>query len=142
MDRMRRAEIPSDTESMDRFIAKAVEQAKRFVLCPERLYEVRLIITEIIANAYLHGNRCVADKRIRIRWAIDEKGFRLRVKDEGEGFDHARLPDPRDPENLGKDHGRGLFLVRLMSNAVIFHGAGNDVEVVKLFPPGPAGTPA
>lgn len=133
---MRRAVIASDTEAMDRFIGRAVEVARRFVLSPERLYEVRLIITEIIANAYLHGNARDAAKRIRIAWSVSPREFRLRVRDEGRGFDHDRLPDPRDPENLGKDHGRGLFLVRLMSNAVIFHGAGNDVEVVKLFAPG------
>ncbi len=127
--------IASDTEAMDAFIAGAVEAVKEYVASPERLYEIRLIITEIVANAYLHGNRCDARKSIRIAWSIDPERFFLRVQDEGEGFDFECLPDPRRPENLGLDHGRGLFLVRLMASELIFHGVGNDVEVVKRLDP-------
>jgi len=134
-DGIRHAVIASDTEAMDAFIARAVEVVKEFGASPERLYEIRLIITEIVANAYLHGNRRDAAKCIRIAWSIDAERFFLRVQDEGEGFDFGCLPDPRRPENLGLDHGRGLFLVRLMASELTFHGPGNDVEVVKKLDP-------
>lgn len=131
---MRKSVIPSDLDAIDRFIHEAVTAASRYVTSPDRLYEIRLILTEIIANAYCHGNGRDAGKLIHIEYSISERRFALRIRDEGGGFDPAKVPDPLAAENLELDHGRGLYLVRLMSSSVVFHGCGNDVEVVKLFP--------
>jgi serine/threonine-protein kinase RsbW len=51
------------------------------------------------------------------------------VKDEGPGFDYAHLPDPTSPENLEKPGGRGIFLMRHLSDEVQFRDAGRIVEL-------------
>ena len=38
--------------------------------------------------------------------------LRIRVRDQGEGFDPGELADPLAPENLLKASGRGIFLIR------------------------------
>jgi serine/threonine-protein kinase RsbW len=47
------------------------------------------------------------------------------VSDQGPGFDFEHLPDPTDPENIEKPHGRGVFLMRALADSVEFsdHGA-------------------
>jgi len=51
------------------------------------------------------------------------------VQDEGKGFDFDHLPDPTDPENIEKLTGRGVFLMRQLSDALRFVGNGNAVEM-------------
>ena len=51
----------------------------------------------------------------------------FKVRDEGAGFDFDNLPDPTAPENLLKENGRGIFLMRNLADEVEFTGEGNEV---------------
>jgi len=57
--------------------------------------------------------------------------LRFYIEDEGAGFDPASLPDPTDPENLIKAHGRGLLLMRTFMDEVAHNGKGNALTLVK-----------
>ena len=57
--------------------------------------------------------------------------LRFYIEDQGQGFDPAKLPDPTDPENLVKAHGRGLLLVRTFMDEVTHNDVGNAVTMVK-----------
>ena len=59
----------------------------------------------------------------------DEASITLR--DEGPGFDPRSLPDPTDPENIGKISGRGLLLIRTFMDDVRFNESGNEITLVK-----------
>ena len=48
---------------------------------------------------------------------------------EGEGFDFDNIPDPTAPENLLKIGGRGVFLMRQLSDDVLFRDNGSTVEI-------------
>ena len=51
------------------------------------------------------------------------------VADEGEGFDFDNLPDPTAPENLEKPDGRGIFLMKNLSDDVKFDDNGSRVSI-------------
>ena len=51
------------------------------------------------------------------------------VKDEGKGFNYEQLPDPTSPENLEKPGGRGIFLMKHLSDEVQFKENGRVVEL-------------
>ena len=55
------------------------------------------------------------------------------LTDEGIGVDPAKLPDPRDPENLLRGTGRGIFLIRSMMDEVNFRQLhpGTELTLVK-----------
>lgn len=53
------------------------------------------------------------------------------IRDEGPGFDPASLPDPEDPENILRSHGRGLLLIRSFMDDVIFNEKGNQITLIK-----------
>jgi CheY-like chemotaxis protein len=53
------------------------------------------------------------------------------VRDEGPGFDPSLLPDPTDPSNLEKVHGRGLLLIRTFMDEVYHNEKGNEITMIK-----------
>ncbi len=53
------------------------------------------------------------------------------IRDDGIGFDPAKLADPRDPVNLQKCSGRGLFLIRTFMDEVRFNETGNEITMIK-----------
>jgi serine/threonine-protein kinase RsbW len=46
------------------------------------------------------------------------------IEDEGAGFDFNSLADPTEPENIEKPGGRGVFLMRNLSDEVKFELGG------------------
>ena len=53
------------------------------------------------------------------------------IRDDGRGFDPSKLADPRDPANLQKCSGRGLFLIRTFMDEVRFNESGNEITMIK-----------
>lgn len=53
------------------------------------------------------------------------------IRDEGRGFDPSTLPDPSDPENILRAHGRGLLLIRNFMDDVVFNETGNQITLIK-----------
>jgi len=82
----------------------------------------RLLVscTEAVNNAIVHGNKSNPEKIVSIRCIVSGGILTICVADEGEGFDPDSLQDPRDEENLLKENGRGVFLMRSLMDKVIF----------------------
>ena len=51
------------------------------------------------------------------------------MTDEGEGFEPKALPDPTSPEFLEREGGRGVFLMRALSDAIEYRAEGRSVEM-------------
>ena len=56
---------------------------------------------------------------------------RFVIRDDGEGFDAGRIPDPADPKNLLRPSGRGLLLMRSFMDELHFNDIGNEVKMLK-----------
>ncbi|MGB2868485.1 MAG: ATP-binding protein, partial [Bacteroidota bacterium] len=84
------------------------------------MYRLLVAGTEAVNNAIIHGNKSNPDKCVAmvVIWTAD--ALTLRVKDSGTGFDPTTLPNPLADENLLKDSGRGIFLIRQMMDEVKF----------------------
>jgi serine/threonine-protein kinase RsbW len=79
----------------------------------EKISGLLLSVTEATTNAMIHGNKGDKSKLVKISVNIKDNTLTVAVKDEGVGFDPSIVPDPTDPENLLKDSGRGLYLMRI-----------------------------
>lgn len=102
--------------------------------------DVQLATHEAVINAIVHGNRLDEARRVVVVLSIDAGSIEIRVRDEGQGFDPSRVPDPRAPENLCRTSGRGLFLMRrLMDEVAIRRRArgGTEVRMLKRRAPKP-----
>ncbi|HEY6400435.1 MAG TPA: ATP-binding protein, partial [Blastocatellia bacterium] len=78
----------------------------------ESAYWINMAVRESVANAVEHGNKYDQQKSVDIRYTIGVDALRVTVRDYGEGFDPATLPDPLDPHNLLNPAGRGILYMR------------------------------
>ena len=90
---------------------------------------ILICITEAVNNAIYHGNKEEEDKKVNILTSIDSNKITISVSDEGEGFNYNNLPDPTDPANLIHASGRGLFLIKQLSDLLIFNNEGSSLEM-------------
>jgi len=86
-------------------------------------------ITEAVTNAIYHGNKSDPAKKVHIQYQIKDNNLSFVVADEGPGFDYYNLPDPTAPENLEKECGRGIFLMKHLTDQLIFADNGRVVEL-------------
>lgn len=108
--------------------------AKEGNFSEEERDSLAIAVTETVNNAMIHGNKTDKNKNVYIEYLLSDVDLTIRVRDEGCGFDPEDVADPRDPENLLKERGRGIFIVKtLMSDVSYVHdGSGTLVTLVKI----------
>jgi serine/threonine-protein kinase RsbW len=124
--------IPSDVRYIERVVEMVTRQCAELEYHPRQLaLNVPVALTEALSNAILRGNREMPSRSVRVRAEVDRERLVLEVADEGTGFDlEACLVDPTSPENLTREDGRGLFLMkRLMDRIERFDNHGNVVRM-------------
>jgi serine/threonine-protein kinase RsbW len=90
---------------------------------------ILIALTEAVNNAIHHGNRLDPGKQVVVGYKLEGAKVTFVVRDEGPGFDHDHLPDPTDPQNIEKPHGRGVFLMRALADEVAFDDNGSTVSM-------------
>jgi len=122
-------EIPSIVENI-RIIESFIDNAKEKFNLDDDIYgNIMIAVTESVNNAIKHGNKNNKTKNVSISLSLNENILKFRVEDQGNGFDHSNLPDPTSPENISKPSGRGIFLMKHLSDEVNFHDEGKTVEL-------------
>lgn len=93
---------------------------------------VELALQEAVANAIRHGCGGDRTKELECSVAHDAAGeVVITVRDPGRGFDPATVPDPREPANVLKPGGRGIFLINGLMDQVQFADGGREVQMRK-----------
>ncbi|HEY4655490.1 MAG TPA: ATP-binding protein [Cyclobacteriaceae bacterium] len=122
-------QIPSIVENI-RMIESFIDNAKdKFHLEDDIYGNIMIAVTEAVNNAIKHGNAGNKRKNVFLSLSLDQSMIKFIVKDEGSGFDYDNLPDPTSPENLEKPGGRGIFLMKHLSDEVRFAEGGKVVEM-------------
>lgn len=88
---------------------------------------ILIAVTEAVTNAIIHGNQNNPEKLVEINVDSELKEVVFSIIDAGGGFDFTNLPDPIAPENLEKPNGRGIFLMKNLSDKVEFFDEGRKV---------------
>ncbi|HEX3018700.1 MAG TPA: SpoIIE family protein phosphatase [Chitinispirillaceae bacterium] len=118
-------------EDMDRAIAVILSNMDSCGYTDDAIRKMKISLTELLVNAILHGNKKDYSKKVIMGHIVDKSSAIISIMDEGSGFDPATVPDPTLPDNLVKDCGRGLFIVRHYVDNMIFNDNGNRVTVIK-----------
>jgi serine/threonine-protein kinase RsbW len=122
-------QVPSIIENI-RMIESFIDNAKeRFQLDDDIYGNIMIAVTEAVNNAIKHGNSGDKSKNVSLSLFLNESMIKFIVKDEGRGFNYENLPDPTAPENLEKIGGRGIFLMKHLSDEVQFKEQGRIVEL-------------
>ena len=124
-----RIEVPSLSENI-RMIESFIDNAKeKFQLNDDIYGNIMIAVTEAVNNAIRHGNKSESTKNVTLALSLENGLIKFKIEDEGNGFDYHNLPDPTAPENLEKPGGRGIFLMKHLSDEVTFKKSGRVVEL-------------
>ena len=96
--------------------------------------DLAIAVTELVNNAIKHGNRKDVTKKVTVILNYSDGEARASVTDQGPGFNPDNIPSPVAEENLLKEIGRGIFIVRSLMDDVRFTfppEGGTTVTVVK-----------
>lgn len=122
-------QIPSLSENI-RIIESFIDNAKeKFKLNDDIYGNIMIAVTESVNNAIKHGNHNDNSKNVSLSLSLNENIIKFVIEDEGTGFDYTNLPDPTSPENIEKPGGRGIFLMKHLSDEVSFKDNGRVVEL-------------
>lgn len=154
-------ELPSDP-AVATGLAKHLQEITSTVMRRDDSVATRIgvALTEALLNAVIHGNLGISselkergndlfvravekrrregpyrDRMVHVTFFWNESIISCSIRDEGNGFDPESLPDPTDPENLLKPHGRGVVLMKSFMDFVGYNAKGNEVTLTKHFTP-------
>ena len=152
-----RFSFPTDRRLVGSAVNALQDFGVRFGIFSDReRTRVGVALEEAFLNAIIHGNLEVSsklrdeddgsyeklialrlgqpqyrDRRVRVLAKFSPKEARFVIRDEGKGFDVSKLPDPTDPENMARAHGRGVLLIRTFMDRVSYNKKGNQVTLIK-----------
>ncbi len=97
----------------------------------DELYgNILIAALEAVNNAITHGNKFDTSKKIDFSIKIGNKKLIIITQDQGKGFDYNNIPDPTAPENIENITGRGIFLMKKLSDELHFHEEGRVSELI------------
>ena len=127
-------DFESTLESVDEAESLVLQAAEQAGFDEEELHKLGMAVREAMVNAVVHGNRYNLRKKVHFRLVSERDTLRLTIIDEGEGFELTELPDPLAEENLLRQSGRGLLLIKAFVDEFSMHKAaapmGTEVNIV------------
>lgn len=127
---MHNIEIKSSLKNMSEVESLIDDVCESFELDEDNYGNVLIAVTEAVNNAIMHGNRNDENKLVSINASLIDGKVVFVIQDEGVGFNFDNLPDPTAPENIEKPDGRGIFLMKNLSDQVVFDLNGSKVSVI------------
>lgn len=103
------------------------------ILGADRYHNMLVAVTEAVNNAIIHGNGCDSSKDVLLQVNVTVGELVFVVCDQGQGFDPDSVPDPRSPERLLADGGRGVFLIRQLADSAEFYPSSTGTTVLVKF---------
>lgn len=104
--------------------------SKDLGLDEDKINGLLLSVTEATTNAIIHGNKGDKSKIVTINVSANEHLLTIIVHDQGGGFDPSCVPDPTHPDNLLKDSGRGLYLMRVYMDELYYNYTPTGTETI------------
>jgi anti-sigma regulatory factor (Ser/Thr protein kinase) len=121
-------DVPSDLGMVGDAVELVASHLPPGTLSPRRIsFNLRTALAEALGNAIRYGTGEDPDRVVRILVELRRDLVRIYVVDDGAGFDPAGTPDPTSPENLEREFGRGLFVIRHLVDDVAFNEKGNGI---------------
>ena len=84
-------------------------------------HRLKIVVSELFVNAYLHGNNADPSKYIDVVIEFDDGGFVVIVKDQGNGIERDKFKALAVTLSASlEDRGRGIKIMRRLSDRVDF----------------------
>jgi serine/threonine-protein kinase RsbW len=125
-------QLPGEVESIQPAVDEIMQVVGSLECAAGNEFEVEVALLEALANAVQHGCGDDPSKSIEVCVACElDQGMLIVVRDPGSGFDPGEIPNPVKGENVFSDHGRGIFLINQLMDAVEYRGGGTEIWMRK-----------
>lgn len=121
----------SDSGSIRESSSRILKDLESYAIGEKAAFEIKLCVEEAVRNAIVHGNKSDPKRQIRMGYWVDEGVLNIEIEDEGPGFDHGLVKDPTKDENLLRNSGRGVYLIRKLMDKVEYSQKGNMISMSK-----------
>lgn len=101
-----------------------------FGLEEEKFINLKIACSEALINAIVHGNKEDHNKKVYTEIIYDSAQIMIRILDEGKGFILSSIPDPTSDDNLLKESGRGIFIIKSLVDNFICNSTDTGTEFV------------
>jgi serine/threonine-protein kinase RsbW len=135
-DQTTRLVLPSHIEAVADAAAAGTDFIRNCGVSEELSFGIEMALREAVTNAMVHGNQEDESKSVEVIFNCHDNELEIEVRDQGEGFDPAKVPDPTNAENLLKTSGRGIFLMRTFMDEIEWRNrpeGGTAVRMTKRF---------
>jgi len=119
--------IKSDISELIKVEIFLLDVLKEFKVSEKYFNKIYLCISEAVLNSIKHGNKDDKNKEVLIRVNCNEQEINIQVEDEGDGFDVSKLEDPTKTPNIKNESGRGIFIIKNLSNKLEYNEKGNCI---------------
>ncbi|AKP51148.1 ATP-binding protein [Cyclobacterium amurskyense] len=121
--------IPSLIENIT-IVESFIDNAREKFNINDDIYgNIMISVTECVNNAIVHGNKIDKKRVVKLELIFLDNQIKFIIEDEGDGFDHQKLNDPTALENLEKSGGRGVFIMKHLSDEVEFENEGKKITL-------------
>lgn len=118
--------VCSDLDMIKNFVDEILKKLNHIIDNSDIMFDIRLILNELVVNGVLHGNDCNTTKCVKLSLEVSKSRVTIEVEDEGKGIDYdLKSYDPNDLKCCG----RGLVIVNGLSDE--FYIQKNRVTAVK-----------
>lgn len=115
----------------DAYVSMILREMDRLGYRDDCIRRMKMVVTELFSNGIEHGNNEDSSKKLDIAFVVDQEKVKIACVDEGAGFRVADVPDPTAEENLLKDRGRGIHIIKTFADEILQNEKGNRVTILK-----------
>lgn len=120
--------IKSEISELKKVESFLMEIMKEFDLDKKYFNKVYLCLSEAVINSIKHGNKNDKNKTVVIGASCDDVTLSIQIQDEGDGFNLSHVKDPTNDSNIRNESGRGIFIIKNISNKLEYNDIGNSVQ--------------
>jgi len=111
--------------------SRILEDLESYAIDEKTAFEIKLCVEEAVRNAIVHGNKSDPKRKVRLGYWVSEGVLNIEIEDEGAGFDHELVKDPTKEENILRNSGRGVYLIKKLMDKVEYSTKGNKINMAK-----------
>lgn len=120
---------PEKVSDVDEFLE---DWLRRRGIPESTIADMAIAVTELVNNAVRHGNKEEPGKKVTVALRYGNGEIEAAITDEGDGFDPEDIPSPLAEENLLKEIGRGIFIVRSLMDEFEYTYAPNRGSTIRI----------
>lgn len=121
--------LKSTATSLTKIEAYVKRVASEYAIGPNKYPDILISVTEAVNNAIIHGNKNDKSKFVDVLVEKSNRGISFQISDQGRGFNPSDVPDPTSPDRLDCCGGRGVHIIKELSDNVEYLDNGRTVEI-------------